>query len=591
MSTDRPQGAPPRGGLVALVVLPAILLAAIVWAYWPILQNGFVWDDGGNLLTARAFWDRGLGGIAWAFREPFGGHYQPLTWMSYQLDAAISGATPRGVHATQLALHLLVTLLVAALAHTLAQTVARTSTRRPNGGQGGNDARWTYGFPLLAAALFGLAPIRVESVAWATERRDLLGALFAIAAVLVYLRAAASDAPERRALGDSSARSRWAVAALLALSALSRAQMTLPFVLLLLDVGPLARWTPDGPSRLRAFFGLVREKAVLFAIAAASAAAAIWAQTSAGALTSTAEHGLFARLVQAGYGLGFYAMKALFPHGEPPLLPLYERPVPFPPRGDTEFLMVALMSLGCLVTVALSRRRFPAFATACGTYVLLVLPVLGLAQSGIQLVADRYAYLSTVPLVLAMAGGILHAFGTFPQRAARAAIALGVLSLLASYTVATRRQTFVWRDDETLWRHVLNHSNSILADNNLGQLLVARGESAAALFHLTRSLERGPQYGRPWRSLAQILESPWPASGPSDLTPRWVATTLSHAVKYQAGSALAHFATALAWSQSGDSAQAERELRRALAIDPELDGARLALARIEAQRAPNALPR
>ena len=97
-----------------------LLAGAILWSYWPVLDNGFVWDDGANLGVARALWDRGLDGVVWAFTEPFSGHYQPLTWLSYQLDAQVSGATPRGVHATSLLLHLLTTALVACLAWALA---------------------------------------------------------------------------------------------------------------------------------------------------------------------------------------------------------------------------------------------------------------------------------------------------------------------------------------------------------------------------------------------------------------------------------------------------------------------------------------
>lgn len=549
-----------------LAALSALALAvALLWAYAPILDNGLVWDDGANLISARAMWDRGIVGVAWAFREPFAGHYQPLTWISYQLDAALSGATPRGLHATQIALHLLVTCLVAWLAQVQARTPRLRTFQALQG-------PW---FPLLSAALFSLAPIRVESVAWATERRDLLGAAFALAAAGVYLRTSPADL--------SPSRGRFAVAALLALSALSRAQMTLPFVLLALDGWPLDRLRSATESRSRALLLLLREKALLLTIAAASATAAIWAQTSSGALTSTTEHGLFERLVQAGYGLAYYPIAALVPHSFGAYLPLHERPAPFPLLAPA-YLLPALASVAFLLGVWFWRRRAPALAVACSSYALLVLPVLGLAQSGIQLVADRYAYLATVPLVLLLAGALAQTFGATNRRVTRGAIVLAVLLLVAWSALITRHQTRVWHDDEVLWRHVLAHSESTLADNNLGQLLFARGEAGPALLHLTRALDRSPQYGRPWRALAAILEAPWPADTPRELSKIWVAETLAQAAPYQGGFADAPFASGLAWLGVGETEKAESAFRRALAIDSAHDGARLALVRLEAPR-------
>lgn len=552
-------------GFVPLLLLAALLLgAAVVWAYAPILDNGFVWDDGANLGAARASWDRGLAGVAWAFREPYAGHYQPLTWISYQIDAWVSGATPRGVHSTQLVLHLATTGMVGWLAWVLA--ACPLFRRVP----AFTDRRLRMAFAATAAALFALHPIRVESVAWATERRDLLSTLFALAALALHLRTSPHDA------SPSPARGR--IAVLHALSALSRAQMTLPFVLLLVDLWPLRRLESE-PDRARGLLRLVREKALSLALAAASAGAAIWAQASHGALTAASEHGLLDRLVQAGYGLTFYPAALLFGRT---WLPLYERPFPFVPTAP-RLLLPALAALVFLGAIWILRKRLPALAVAFGAYLLLVLPVLGIAQSGIQLVADRYAYLSTVPLVLLAAGAGVILWTQGRHRALRIALAFGLAVLLAGYALATRRQTFVWRDDETLWRHVLTHSGSCLADNNLGYLLYAKGESGPALFHLVRSLERVPQYGRPWNGIVPLLEAPWPSSGGP--APAWVADTLERAAATQEGAPLPRYAAALAWGRAGNEDRAESEFRRVLAIDPDHEGARLALARIKARRA------
>lgn len=571
--TDPGGGAPTgRRSLVVRLLVAAPLLGglggAIVWAYLPILDNGFVWDDGGNLGVARAQWDRGLLGTAWAFLEPFNGHYQPLTWLSYQLDARLSGATPRGVHATNLVLHLAVTAMVGVLALFLAACPALSVLRSRDPRR---DMILRVGMAWVAAALFALHPIRVESVAWATERRDLLSTLFALAALALHLRTSPADTT------PSPMRGR--VAFLHALSALSRAQVSLPFVLLLLDLWPLRR-LGDGPDRARRFARLVREKGLSLAIAGASAAAAVWAQASSGALTPVGEHGALDRLVQAGYGLAFYPFSLLFGRT---WLPLYERPYPFDPTAPG-YLLPALAAAGALFGLWKLRRRAPAAATAAGAYLLFVLPVLGIAQSGIQLVADRYAYLATVPLVLLAAGAGVALWVSLegPSRwAARGALAVALLALLVTNALETRRQTVVWQTDETLWRHVLAHSESSLADNNLGYVLYGRGEGGAALFHLVRSLERVPTYGRPWRAITALLETPWPAGAPA---PDRVAATLERAAATQRGATLPRYATALAWGRAGDERRAERGLREVLAEEPGHEGARLALARLVARR-------
>lgn len=641
--TTSPVPAPPaqpgdrtaRRTFASLLIASWGLLAVVTtWAYWPMLDNGFVWDDGANLVTARERWDRGLDGLAWAFSEPFFGHYQPLTWWSYQLDALLTGATPRGVHATNLVLHLLASGLVGALAWwfagrltpravpssapsadpssaTSSATSSDTSSPgRPAGGLAERSAEpaiaplaaphRTAGdhgsrphlqalAALLCATLFALHPIHVETVAWATERRDLLSTVLVLAAVLLHLRTSPADA--------SASRWRGAVTMLHALAALARAQVSLPFVLLALDVWPLGRLAST-PARDRPLRRLVGEKALSLAVAAASAAAAIWAQASAGALTALAEHGALARLVQTGYNLAFYPAALLYRRY---WLPLYERPSPLDPLAP--WLLAPAVAAGlALVGVWALRRRQPALTTAVVSYALLVLPVAGPAQSGVQLLAERYAYLATVPLLLlagcfvathlvpASRSWVRQARGLASERWRAALASLPFVALLVAVLLAattTRRQTRVWANDETLWRHVLAHCASALADNNLGQLLLARGESGAALQHLVRALERAPNYPRPWRAVAAILEAPWPATGPSAT---WVAATLERAAIHQPGATGAGYASGLAWLAAGDLTRGRSRLLQVLALEPDHEGARLTLAGLGAAAAIGGAP-
>ena len=430
---------------------------------------------------------------------------------------------------------------------------------------------------LLCAAAFALHPIHVETVAWATERRDLLSTVLVLAAVAP----APHDEPCRHC-AFAVAR---AVALLHALAALSRAQMSLPFVLLALDLWPLGR-LGGGPDGARSFRQLLAEKSLSFARR--------WRLRSRSALgpgeLGSAHRSERARPRRppragrlrprvlpgrAGLSAALAAPLRAARIRSTPWLPAiwFRRSRPGPRSSCAATLIVGETAV----------PRLSAVAIAFGTYALLVLPVSGLAQSGIQLVAERYAYLSTVPLVLLAGVGTARLLHGSSPRPARLVAALALAVLLAVAAAATRRQTAVWQSDETLWRHVLAHAGSGLADNNLGQLLFARGESGEALLHLVRCLERLPLYSRPWRAIAAILEAPWPAQAPPNL---WVAATLEQAAALQPGSTVAAYAAGLAWLRADEPERARGRLRQVLALEPGHEGARLTLAGIESRAAP-----
>jgi hypothetical protein len=548
-----------RAGLWGLGVLLAILTC---WAYAPMLENGFVWDDAANLVSSRPRWAEGAEGLGWSFTRPFAGHYQPLTWISYRLDLLVSGATPKGVHATNLLLHGLATALVGRLAWVIAGLVRR-HRERTTPLEGFRPAS-----ALLCAALFALHPIHVETVAWATERRDLLSTVLVLSAVLLHLRTPAGSlelSPVRHA-----------VAGFHALAALARAQVSLPFVLLAIDLWPLNRTGTLAFDR-RSFLRLVSEKRVSFGVSALSSALALWAQSTTGALTLASEHGVLARVVQTGYNLAFYPLALLY---QPFRLPLYERPYPFDPLLG-RYLLPALMAFAVLIALFRWRHRprVGCVWVAALCYVLLVLPVSGPAQSGIQLVAERYAYLATIPLILLAGIAAAHGLIATGHRAMRATLLTAIIATVGTMAASTRVQTRVWKSDETLWRHVLAYSESSLAHNNLGYILYARGEVGQALLHLTSALEHVPVYGRPWRGLAAILEAPRDADAPPG---KWVAQTLERAARARPEEVLPEYAVALAWIQADEPALSEAWLLRVLARDPDHSGARLALARLRA---------
>lgn len=481
-------------------VLPLSVIAVTFVTFVPALQNEFVnWDDDKVLLENYGW--RGLGGpqLRWMFTSGVQGHYHPLTWVSFAIDYLVwGGLDPGGFHLTNVLWH----ALNAALFYLLALRLLQMTM--PGGG--GPAGIGVYVGAAFAALLFGVHPLRVESVAWVTERRDVLSTFFLMACLLFYLRYATQA---KRGGG-------WYVASvvMLTLSLLSKAWgITLPVVLLVLDFHPLRRlrWGAGNlitKEACRAYL----DKIPFALLAAWAAYLAAKVQASLTIMKPLAEHGLLERAAQSLYGLAFYPLKTLVPAK---LAPIYEIPVdmdPFAPR----FVVAAVAVVVVTVMVIALRRRWPAALALWACYVVVLSPVLGLAQSGPQLVADRYSYVSCMTWALAGGAGL-----TWCLRALRAAEgrsegrlsrwAVGVVSLAAVAAVLvlaglTWRQTQVWRTSRALWEHTLAvRPDSWNAHVNIGVLYRGDGESNKALGHLNAALAMKPDIAEAHANIAPIL--------------------------------------------------------------------------------------
>lgn len=431
----------------ALVVLVAV-------AFSPALENGFLdYDD--NITITENVEFRGLSPshLRWMATATVGGHWQPLAWLTLAADHAAWGMEPRGYHLTNLAWH----ALAAVLAMAVFAALLRAAEPPPP------HARRVILAAALAAAAWALHPLRVESVAWVTERRDLVSTVFWLGAILAYLRA---HAPGRR-------RAPWLVVAIVAtaLSLLAKAwAITLPVVLLILDAWPLRRF---GRERTGA---VLLEKVPFVVLALLVAAATRLAQAEMP--TGLANHPLASRLAQAAYGLVWYPWATLVPTG---LSPLHELVPPLDPLAP-RFAVPVLLLVAAAVLLVVQRRRWPALFTATAAYVVIVSPVLGLTQVGPQLVADRYAHLATLPFFALAAGGLYAAFGAAPVRAA----AIGALAAMgvAGLGLATFRQTQYWHDDVSLWTRAVDaDGQNAFARTALGAALQAQDRMAEALQH------------------------------------------------------------------------------------------------------------
>lgn len=438
--------------------IPALLVCtAVLVTFAPALQCDFVnWDDDLNLTNNPSYRGFTAAHLRWMFTTTLGGHYHPLTWLSYAIDYALYGMTPAGYHATSLLLHaanaVLVLLVLQRLLRPLA--IADESTLRSAA--------------LVGALFFGIHPLRVESVVWLSERRDVLAGFFWLLALLAYLSAVQ---------GEDRHRYRRLAAALLGLvlSLLSKAWgMTFPLVLLILDAYPLRRLQPNVAA-------VLREKIPFALVAAAGAVASFLAQQPAG-MSSLSQHGIGSRLAQSAYGLCFYLAKTVWPVR---LQPLYLIEVDFDP-ANPRYVSAMVIVLAITMLAVASRRHRPWFLATWAAYVVIVSPVLGIAQTGFQLVADRYTYLATLPLTALLTAGF-----TRVVRLKGRATANGLASAaLAALGVLTFQQIGVWHDSISLWDHALAlDPNNYIAYNNRGW---ARGVSEDAVSDYTAAIRLNP---------------------------------------------------------------------------------------------------
>ncbi|HKQ47667.1 MAG TPA: tetratricopeptide repeat protein [Phycisphaerae bacterium] len=478
--TDEPQTH--RGATAWL----SVAIAAIVFiAFLPCLSNDFNYDDEKNILENRDFRGLGISNLRWMFTTFHMGHYQPLSWVTLGLDYVIWGKNPRGYHLTNLLLHAANAVLVLLIARRLLNLGMGNAIRRSAVDAGA----------FIAALLFAVHPLRVESVAWVTERRDVLSSFFLLATVLLYFRANEAAGQSRRKLLAA------AVAAFL-LSLLSRAMgVTLPLILLVLDVYPLQRLGGGRGYVNRAVRGVWLEKIPFIALAAAAAILAPIAQKDVGAAIELSRHGMDGRIAQAAYGLVFYIYKSLLPLN---LSPIYELRLPLNVLA-AKYIVSAIVLLGLTATVALLRRRFPALAAVALCHVIFLLPVLGFAQSGPQEVADRYSYLPAIGWSI-LIGGIAAFVWTRPIHNVRPVVGVASTVIVVTLCVLTWRQCLVWRSALTLWTHATrNGPPAASAHYNLACALAKSGDKQAAIGEFHKAIDVNPVFASAHYNLSNTL--------------------------------------------------------------------------------------
>lgn len=466
-----------------------LLAAAVAWLFAPAGGYGFVeWDDP-VYVSANPHVLGGLSreSVLWAWTTRHAANWHPLTWMSHMLDVDLFGPGPSGPHRVNVALHVLNTLLVLAF-------FWRLPPDRPLAG-------------LTAAALFGLHPLRVESVAWVAERKDVLCVFFAMLSLLAYL-AWRRRGGVWRYLGVTLA-----VGAALAAKPMA---VTLPLLFFVLDLWPLRA---EGEGTAFEWRRRLLEKLPWVALAAGAALATMAAQHGGGAVAGRGELALGSRLANAALAIPRYVALTLRPSG---LAALY--PHPWLPGGEPPSTSAIAASAAAVIVVsglalallavrrprALDDEAIRPVAFGWLLFVVALLPTLGLVQVGEQALADRYSYLPHVGLLWALVSVVAALLDRL--RVAAPALARGAGSLLALASIAlaagrTHAQLPAWSSTETLFRRSLaaEPRNPVL-QYHLGRQRMIAGDLGEAESLLRGALALRPRFAEPHRLLGLIEE-------------------------------------------------------------------------------------
>jgi tetratricopeptide (TPR) repeat protein len=453
-SNDATQPALPVGvGNCRAVFGVCVFLLGAVWAvFGQTLHHGFVnYDDAVYIADNPAvLGGLSLNGIAWAFTHCVNANWTPLTVISHMLDCQLYGTQAGWHHLTNVLLHI-TTAIVLFL-------VLKEMT----------GALWRSAF---VAAVFAIHPLHVESVAWIAERRDVLSGLF----FMLTLGAYAGYVRHPQSLGRYLM-----VVLMLALALISKpTAVTLPFVLLLLDYWPLKRFTqPDGrliPWRL------IVEKVPLLALSGAACVATLFAQKETIVSLPLSE-----RIGNALVSYVAYLGQMIYPVG---LAAYYPHPGNGLPLGKiiAAFILLLVVSVAAIAV----RRKQPWFLIGWLWYLGMLVPAIGLIQSGMRAQADRYTYLPQIGLYILLTWMVVELAALWRSR--RWVCGGGAMVVLAVLITCARTQTTYWRDSETLWTHALScTTNNTIAHNNLGDAFYQQGRMNEAIAQFQKTLAIDP---------------------------------------------------------------------------------------------------
>lgn len=542
-TTINPARAGTRHALLVCLLL-AVLTAA---AYWPVVRNGFVNYDDPDYVSSNPIVQAGLTGesIRWAFTSYYSSNWHPLTWLSHMLDCQLYGLKPAGHHLTNVVFHVANSLLVFLLLRALTGALWRSA---------------------LVAALFALHPLHVESVAWVAERKDVLSTFFGLLSLWAYTIYARTQPAAHAQRSPFRSRWYWLALACLALGLMSKPMLvTLPCVLLLLDLWPLARFDlSNWQKQLPAIRRIVWEKLPFFALSAASCVVTFWVQRASGAVVSLTHASFDVRLANALVSYVKYIAKTFWPVD---LAVIY----PYTPLelASGEVVGAVLLLAAITAAVVIAARTRPYLLVGWLWFAGTLVPVIGLVQVGKQALADRYTYLPHVGVFVLLVWGAAELAGRLKwPKPASVAVALG---LVAGCLFLTSRQIPHWRTSRTLFEHAAAvTTNNFVAYTVIATALYEENKPDQAIDYCRRALQLSPDYSEAHNTLGNIYLRQDKLAEAVDNFRAAIASDPTYGA--------AHHGLAAALFKQGKFAEAEAASREALRFEPHYKPALFTLA-------------
>ena len=527
-----------------------MLLTLVV--FWPAVSNGFVSYDDPGYVTSNRQVQAGLtrDGVGWAFTTGYTGYWHPLTWLSLMADVQVGGRDPAVFHRTSVVLHAVNVGLLVLVLHAMTGSLWRAAA---------------------VGVVWGVHPLRVESVAWVAERKDVLSAMFGLLALAAYVLYVARPGVGRYVL----------VAACFGLSLMAKPMLvTLPALLLVLDYWPLRRawgdrawgdgawgdgaWGDgawgDGAGRFArgGVRKLVAEKAPLLVLSLAVSVATVAAQKKYGATVGFDEYGPADRVANSLVGYVRYIEKSAWFGGLTVFYPLEHWSV-----GQAAGAAAVLAAVTALA-VWQARRR-PWVAAGWLWFLGMLFPVIGLFQSGGQAMADRYSYLASVGLLVMVGWSVPGRWfdGSSTGRRLRIGEAVGLFaSVVVVLAYFTRVQIGYWKDDLALFGHALavTHDNA-LAESMESAALDDSGQPREGELHARAAVRIAPLFHEAWTNLGKSLMD---QNRPSE-----ALAAFDQAIRLDPAYATAHNNRGNALVELGSPREAETEYRRAIEIEPD----------------------
>ena len=584
--------------------------------FWPVRHFEFIHYDDQDYVTENSFVQHGLNraSIEWAFTQTHSSNWHPLTWMSHTLDWQLFGNNPGAHHFVSLLLHVLNTLLLFLVAKRMTGAIWRSA---------------------FLAALFAWHPLHVESVAWISERKDVLSTFFWMLTIWAYVRYAEGKRKKLKVQNPQSENERstfnaqhstfkagdvrcsmfnvecsmfYSLALIFfALGLMSKPMVvTLPFVLLLLDVWPLKRMSKlqspksrvEGanteqhwPLDFRLWTSLLLEKIPFFALTIGSCVVTFLAQKNAGAMRSLIDIPIGLRVENALVSCVVYIRKMFWPDDLAIFYP-HAKTIPLWEFGGAALLIVALT-----VAVMTQIKKRPYLAVGWFWYLGTLVPVIGLVQVGVQALADRYTYLPMIGLFIALIWGGSELLAKWPQR--RFALsALTAFIVLGACVTASWRYVQLWQNSKTLFTQALavttdnfiaHHSLGTAlanddtpaaiaeaekhfreairiyprfaeAEQNLGNILLNRKQFDEALVHYQNAIRIRPNYENAYNNLGLLYaqQQKWPEA----------ITNFEKAISLDPTKGGTHFNLGSAYLKQGNSDQALAHYQTAVQLDP-----------------------